>query len=223
MLKIVVGIPIKSVLLANTIQKAQIVHTRSINTLSHHDGQSLWKSVLADTNKSKGRGKRTKRRKVIDLGRGKVLGEGKLGYLWPGLNAPSSNEVTQRSEEEQLEYLQKRKEMEETRALRYQKPETRERGWTGGQWGGQLVIPSNKDEEVEGFTCRIFQASRVSHMNGKIGRVYQIRAIVAVGNGNGVFGIGMRTAPDVTAAARKARVKALNSLQYVERLVGISY
>ncbi|MEQ2252157.1 hypothetical protein ILYODFUR_018800 [Ilyodon furcidens] len=52
--------------------------------------EELWRGVLAQSGAGarKGRGKRTKGKLRRDLNRGQIIGEGRGGFLWPGLNAP---------------------------------------------------------------------------------------------------------------------------------------
>ncbi|XP_035760675.1 28S ribosomal protein S5, mitochondrial [Neolamprologus brichardi] len=52
--------------------------------------EELWRGVLAESGAGarKGRGKRTKRKLRRDLNRGQTIGEGRGGFLWPGLNSP---------------------------------------------------------------------------------------------------------------------------------------
>lgn len=179
-----------------------------------HDGESLWKSVRAETGKVGGRGKRTKKRKAIDLGAGKILGEGKAGILWPGLNVPVNKPLAQRTEEEQQKYEDSRNE----RSTKIQRSkDNSNRGWSGGSWGGQRLIPDANETIPSNFDAYLLQAARVSHMIASVGRVYSIRALVVVGNGDGTFGVGMHSSHDVPNAARKARVKALKRLQFIDR------
>ncbi|GLD66438.1 28S ribosomal protein S5, mitochondrial, partial [Lates japonicus] len=110
--------------------------------------EELWKGVLAETGAGarKGRGKRTKRKMKKDLNRGQSLGEGKGGFLWPGLNAPMIKDgapqtMSQRGKEEQeevqAERARQRDEWDRKRKMRVK----RERGWTGNSWGGISLGP----------------------------------------------------------------------------------
>uniref|UniRef100_A0A3B3HC78 Mitochondrial ribosomal protein S5 n=1 Tax=Oryzias latipes TaxID=8090 RepID=A0A3B3HC78_ORYLA len=72
--------------------------------------EELWRGVLAESGAGarKGRGKRTKRKLRRDLNRGQIIGEGRGGFLWPGLNAPvlkdgSLQSMSRRGETEQQE------------------------------------------------------------------------------------------------------------------------
>ncbi|XP_031696996.1 28S ribosomal protein S5, mitochondrial-like [Anarrhichthys ocellatus] len=105
--------------------------------------EELWKGVLAESGSGarKGRGKRTKRKLKRDLNRGQTIGEGRGGFLWPGLNAPVMKEGTLQSmsrrgeseqQEMQSELVRQRDEWERKRKMKVK----RERGWTGNSWGG---------------------------------------------------------------------------------------
>lgn len=140
-----------------------------------------------------------------------------MGYLWPGLNIhvdESKPRLNQRTEEEQIAWEEKRKDADQRR---FRPKDSSARGWSGGQWGGQKVIAEDPDEVTSQFSAYLLEAKRVSHMNNKVGRVYSFRAMVAVGNGRGTFGIDMVAGPDIHTASRQARAKALKKLQYIER------
>lgn len=71
---------------------------------------------------------------------------GRSGFLWPGLNAPVLKQGTlqaigQRGKEEQeklqSERLRQQEEWDKKRKMRVK----RERGWTGGSWGGISLGP----------------------------------------------------------------------------------
>ncbi|XP_028942060.1 28S ribosomal protein S5, mitochondrial, partial [Antrostomus carolinensis] len=115
------------------------------NTLT---ADELWKGALAETGVGvkKGRGKRRKKKLRKNLNRGQEIGEGRSGFLWPGLNAPliksgKVQEVTQRKKEEleriQSEIVQQRDTWEKKRKVKIK----REGGWSGKCWGGVLLDP----------------------------------------------------------------------------------
>lgn len=71
---------------------------------------------------------------------------GKIGFLWPGLNAPlmvsgKVQSISQRDEEEQkalqLAKAEEQKQLDKRRRIRIKK----ERGWTGRSWGGVSLGP----------------------------------------------------------------------------------
>jgi len=138
--------------------------------------------------------------------------------LWPGLNTRPEGKMAQRGEEQQKEYLQHR---EEVIAKRKRLGIESTRGWSGARWGGVHLDPPEPvpGQDFSDFKCVLMEVRRVSHRNSKIGRVYGIRAMVAVGNGKGIVGIGGCVASDLVSAVRKARLKAFNRLQYIERYV----
>ncbi|XP_076689561.2 small ribosomal subunit protein uS5m isoform X2 [Callospermophilus lateralis] len=128
----------------------------------------LWKGALAETGAGarKGRGKRSKKKRRKDLNRGQVIGEGRYGFLWPGLNAPlmrngAVQTIAQRSKEEQeqvaADMLQQREEWDRKRKMKVK----RERGWSGNTWGGLSLGPPDpgpNGETYEDFDTRILEA-----------------------------------------------------------------
>ncbi|KAM4771915.1 small ribosomal subunit protein uS5m [Rhinophrynus dorsalis] len=187
----------------------------------------LWKGVLAEsgTGARKGRGKRTKKKLKKDLNRGQSLGEGRSGFLWPGLNAPvvksgtiqsiSKREQAQQ-EEMQAELIKQRDEWDKKRKMRVK----RERGWTGNTWGGVSIgcpDPGPNGETYEDFDCRVIEVKNVFNMTAKEGRKKSVSALVVVGNGNGVAGYALGKASDRMVALRKAKNRAVHYLHFIER------
>uniref|UniRef100_A0A803THG7 Small ribosomal subunit protein uS5m n=1 Tax=Anolis carolinensis TaxID=28377 RepID=A0A803THG7_ANOCA len=187
----------------------------------------LWKGVLAESGAGgrKGRGKRTKKKLKKDLNRGQVIGEGRSGFLWPGLNAPVMKQgtmqaVSQRNKEEQeklqAERLQKRDEWEKRRKTKVK----RERGWTGSSWGGISLGPPDpgpNGETYEDFDSRVIELKSVFNMTAKEGRKRSVSALVVVGNGKGAAGFALGKASDRMVALRKAKNRAVHYLHYIER------
>ncbi|KAG8444095.1 hypothetical protein GDO86_009326 [Hymenochirus boettgeri] len=187
----------------------------------------LWRGVLAEsgTGARKGRGKRTKKKLRKDLNRGQVIGEGKSGYLWPGLNAPlvksgSVQIIAKRDqaqhEEMRAEIIKQRDEWEKKRKTRIK----RERGWTGNSWGGVSIgcpNPGPNGETYEDFDCRVIEVKNVFNMTAKEGRKKSVSALVVVGNGRGVAGFALGKATDRMVALRKAKNRAIHYLHFMER------
>ncbi|XP_074845287.1 small ribosomal subunit protein uS5m [Carettochelys insculpta] len=187
----------------------------------------LWRGVLAESGAGgrKGRGKRSKKKLKKDLNRGQSIGEGRSGFLWPGLNAPvlksgAVQTIGQRDkalqEKVQSEVIQKREEWEKRRKTKVK----RERGWTGGSWGGVSLGPPDpgpNGETYEDFDSRVIQVKNVFNMTAKEGRKKSVSALVVVGNGNGAAGFAVGKANDRMAALKKAKNKAIHYLHYVER------
>lgn len=160
--------------------------------------EQLWKGALAETGAGarKGRGKRTKRKKKKDLNRGQIIGEGRSGFLWPGLNVPLIKSgvvqnIGQRSKEEQQKVeatmAEQREEWDRKRKIKVK----RERGWSGNTWGGVSIGPPDpgpNGETYEDFDTRILEVRNVFNMTAKEGRKKTVRVLVAVGNGNGAAG-----------------------------------
>ncbi|KAI4812635.1 hypothetical protein KUCAC02_024005, partial [Chaenocephalus aceratus] len=129
--------------------------------------QELWKGVLAETGSGarKGRGKRTKRKLRRDLNRGQTVGEGRGGFLWPGLNSPVMKDgnqlsMSRRGESEQQEMqadiVRQRDEWEK----KWKTKVKRERGWTGHSWGGISIgspDPGPNKETYEDFDSRVIE------------------------------------------------------------------
>uniref|UniRef100_A0A8C4IZY6 Small ribosomal subunit protein uS5m n=1 Tax=Dromaius novaehollandiae TaxID=8790 RepID=A0A8C4IZY6_DRONO len=159
----------------------------------------LWKGALAETGVGvkKGRGKRRKKKLRKNLNRGQEIGEGRSGFLWPGLNTPVIQSgrvqaVTQRKKEEreriQSEIVQQRDTWEKKRKIKVK----REGGWSGNCWGGVILDPPDpgpNGETYEDFETRVIEVKNVFCMKAKEGRKKSIRAVVAIGNGKGAAGI----------------------------------
>ncbi|XP_063047750.1 28S ribosomal protein S5, mitochondrial [Engraulis encrasicolus] len=187
----------------------------------------LWRGVLAETGAGarKGRGKRAKRKVKKDLNRGQSLGEGRGGFLWPGLNTPVVRagavvNMGQRSPAEQQELRaemeRQRDEWEKRRKMKVK----RERGWTGNSWGGISLGPPDpgpNGETYEDFDSRVLEVKSVFNMTAKEGRKRSISCLVAVGNGNGAAGFALGKAADRVTALRKAKNRAIHYLYYIER------
>ncbi|XP_009981993.1 PREDICTED: 28S ribosomal protein S5, mitochondrial-like, partial [Tauraco erythrolophus] len=127
----------------------------------------LWKGALAETGAGvkKGRGKRRKKKLRKNLNKGQEIGEGRSGFLWPGLNAPviqsgKVQAVTQRKKEEreriQSDIVQQRDTWEKRRKTKVK----REGGWSGKCWGGVLLDPPDPGphgETYENFETRVIE------------------------------------------------------------------
>ncbi|KAE8601332.1 hypothetical protein XENTR_v10013639 [Xenopus tropicalis] len=214
--------PCVSVLHSVTIQQ-----NRQSSFFNKLTANELWRGVLAEsgTGARKGRGKRTKKKLKKDLNRGQILGEGRSGYLWPGLNAPivksgSVQTIAKRDqaqqEEMQAEIIKQRDEWDKKRKMRIK----RERGWTGNSWGGVSIgvpDPGPNGETYEDFDCRVIEVKNVFNMTAKEGRKKSVSALVVVGNGNGVAGFALGKASDRMIALRKAKNRAVHYLHYIER------
>ncbi|XP_034093848.1 28S ribosomal protein S5, mitochondrial [Gymnodraco acuticeps] len=186
----------------------------------------LWRGVLAETGSGarKGRGKRTKRKLRRDLNRGQIVGEGRGGFLWPGLNSlvmKDGNQLSmsRRGESEQQEMqadiVRQRDEWEK----RWKTKVKRERGWTGHSSGGISIgapDPGPNRETYEDFDSRVIEMKSVFKMTAKEGRKRSISCLVAVGNGKGAAGFAVGKAADRNTALRKAKNRAIHYLHYIE-------
>ncbi|XP_006909504.1 28S ribosomal protein S5, mitochondrial isoform X1 [Pteropus alecto] len=190
----------------------------------------LWKGALAETGAGarKGRGKRTKKKRRKDLNRGQIIGEGRSGFLWPGLNVPLMRDgavqaIAQRSKEEQekveADMIQQRDEWDRKKKMKVK----RERGWSGNTWGGVSLGPPDpgpNGETYDDFDTRILEVRNVFNMTAKEGRKRSVRVLVAVGNGKGAAGFAIGKATERMDAFRKAKNRAVHYLHYVERYEG---
>ncbi|XP_062863146.1 28S ribosomal protein S5, mitochondrial [Trichomycterus rosablanca] len=202
----------------------QTRHSSFFNKLT---ADELWRGVLAESGAGsrKGRGKRTKRKMKKDLNRGQSIGEGRGGFLWPGLNVPiiksgTIQSFSKRGEAEQQELRaeleRQRDEWDRRRKMRIK----RERGWSGNCWGGISLGPPDpgpNGETYEDFDCRVIEVKSVFNMTAKEGRKRSISALIAVGNGNGAAGFALGKAADRTTALRKAKNRAMHYLYFIER------
>uniref|UniRef100_A0A8C1Z9Q1 Mitochondrial ribosomal protein S5 n=1 Tax=Cyprinus carpio TaxID=7962 RepID=A0A8C1Z9Q1_CYPCA len=150
----------------------------------------LWRGVLAESGVGarKGRGKRTKCKMNKDLNRGQNLGEGRAGYLWPGLNTPvykdgSIQKPSQRGETEQKEV---------TAALERQRDE----------WDKRRKTKIKRERD---FDSHVIEVKRAFNVTAKESRKRSISSLVAVGNGNGAAGKYRR------------KKRAMHYLYYTER------
>uniref|UniRef100_A0A452DI83 Small ribosomal subunit protein uS5m n=1 Tax=Bos taurus TaxID=9913 RepID=A0A452DI83_BOVIN len=193
---------------------------RSYSFFTKLTADELWKGALAETGAGarKGRGKRTKRKRRKDLNRGQIIGEGRRGFLWPGLNAPlmksgAIQTITQRSKEEQekveADMVQQREEWDRKRKMKVK----RERGWSGNSWGGISLGPP--DPGPNGGS-RVL-VSLTGNIYGHFGRKRSVRVLVAVGNGRGAAGFAIGKATERADAFRKAKNRAVHYLHYIER------
>ncbi|XP_068184326.1 small ribosomal subunit protein uS5m [Antennarius striatus] len=189
--------------------------------------EELWKGMLAETGAGSrsGRGKRGKRKVKKDLNRGQRIGEGRAGFLWPGLNIPVTKHgilqpITQRNDAERqeahVEMLRFRDEWEKRLRTKVKK----ERGWTGHTWGGISLNPPDpgpNQETYEDFQVYVLEVKNVFTMTAKEGRKKTVSCLVATGNGKGAAGFALGKSADRRTALRKAKNKALRYLYYVER------
>ncbi|KAI1896926.1 hypothetical protein AGOR_G00099910 [Albula goreensis] len=205
------------------LSSQQIRHNSFFNKLT---ADQLWRGVLAESGAGarKGRGKRTKRKMKKDLNRGQFIGEGRGGFLWPGLNVPLvsgtvqsiSKRDTVQQEEMQANRMRQRDEWDRLRKARVK----RERGWTGRSWGGISLGPPDpgpNGETYEDFDSRVIEVKSVFNMTAKEGRKRSVSCLVAVGNGNGAAGFALGKAADRAIALRKAKNRAVHYLYYIER------
>ncbi|XP_034040890.1 28S ribosomal protein S5, mitochondrial [Thalassophryne amazonica] len=209
------------------ISAAPWQQTRHGSFFNKLTAQELWKAVSAETGagSKKGRGKRTKRKRKQDLNVGQRIGEGRGGFLWPGLNAPLPRDATSwsMSRRSEVEQQEKQSELERFRIEWERKRNVKvkkERGWTGGSLGGTSLGPPDPGpygDAYEDFDSRVIEVRAVGTMTAKEGRKRSIRCLVAVGNGKGTAGFALGKAADRMTALKRAKNKAMHYLRYIER------
>ncbi|XP_065884499.1 small ribosomal subunit protein uS5m-like [Dysidea avara] len=94
-------------------------------------------------------------------------------------------------------------------------------GWTGRSWGGRHVsfpvLPDGR--ELRDFDSIVIEVTRVSHQT-TAGRQRSIRALVVVGNNNGVVGFAIGKADETSDAINRAKNKAATKLYFIDRCDG---
>ncbi|XP_067389027.1 small ribosomal subunit protein uS5m isoform X2 [Emydura macquarii macquarii] len=211
----------------STPHSVTIQQCRQSSFFNKLTADDLWKGVLAEsgTGAKKGRGKRARKKVKKDLNKGQIIGEGRSGFLWPGLNAPVHKSwmlqpIVQRNKEEQEKMQSERICQKEEWEKKRKKKVKRERGWTGRSWGGISLghpDPGPNGETYEDFDSRVIEVKNVFNMTAKEGRKRSVSALVAVGNGNGAAGFALGKASDRITALKKAKNRAVHYLHYVER------
>ncbi|CAN8009749.1 unnamed protein product [Ixodes pacificus] len=187
--------------------------------------EQLWKGVTSVSNAGRKRGRASghSRKLSKDLNRGQVIGVGKVNMVWPGLNAPvvRGKEVVERvllppDKQREEKLLQLRNEMHGFRPL---KLTPLERGWCGTRAPGRSIGPPDPvgDETFEKFDTIVVESRMVSRMTGNLGRTRRHKAVVVVGNKNGLIGFASGKAPDAKAALRMAKNRAIQRLRYIDR------
>ncbi|EEC02004.1 ribosomal protein S5, putative [Ixodes scapularis] len=143
--------------------------------------------------------------------------------VWPGLNAPvvRGKEVVERvqlppDKQREEKLLQLRNEMHGFRPL---KLTPLERGWCGTRAPGRSIGPPDPvgDETFEKFDTIVVESRMVSRMTGNLGRTRRHKAVVVVGNKNGLIGFASGKAPEAKAALRMAKNRAIQRLRYIDR------
>lgn len=158
----------------------------------------LWQAVNSGQNKTA-----TVKKKIgAKQTEGDFLNFGKSDKKFPGLNAP-------------LESWQKWEDSDES-AAEEKKPLPIDRGWTGNKWPGKSAGPPEapNGDQIDGFESMVLDITRTSQ-GRKSGKHRQIRAIVAVGNKNGLVGWSVGEATFQMSAIRKARNRAAKYLYHV--------
>ncbi|XP_062593615.1 small ribosomal subunit protein uS5m-like [Saccostrea cucullata] len=195
-----------------------------VTTVSDDD---LWGSVtsVSAAGAKRGRAKSTKKR--INLHIGQKPGYGKEGLQFPGLNTRILSRENAKStgirRAEEFDVLledlrQNRKSTKRSqRKQKYVNPLLR--GYTSAYLHGTSLGPPApvREEKFEGFDSRLLQLKKVTNITADQGKKFSYRAVVAVGNGNGLAGFAVAKANFQRAAGYKARDKAGQQLMFIER------
>ena len=64
------------------------------------------------------------------------------------------------------------------------------------------------------WQCKMIQVARLGHMDGTIGRVYRVRVILAMGNGQGGFAWACATAENLGEATRKGILRCQQQITH---------
>ncbi|OAF64945.1 28S ribosomal protein S5, mitochondrial [Intoshia linei] len=190
------------------------VEIRNIHYSDKLTLDDLWRSVRTVSNQGarKGRAKSVRRRIYLRLPN---MGEGVNRFNIPGLNTPLLNDRKVLTPSKSSYNFDN--EMTEARSkITYLSP--MERGWSGRfMLGRSLGPPVSETCEFENFDSILLQLRRVVHMSGTLGRKPSFKALVAIGNGNGIGGFSTATASTPFTSMVQARDRAGKKLQYIQR------
>uniref|UniRef100_A0A224Z8Y5 Small ribosomal subunit protein uS5m n=1 Tax=Rhipicephalus zambeziensis TaxID=60191 RepID=A0A224Z8Y5_9ACAR len=187
--------------------------------------EQLWKGVTSVSNagRKRGRAAGSSRKIAKDLNKGQVIGVGKVNMVWPGLNAPivRGREVVERVElppdkEREERLIQLRNAMH---SFSPPKLTPLERGWSGHRMPGRSIGPPDPvgDVTFDTFDTIVLELRIVTRMTGNLGRMRRHKALVVVGNKNGLIGFASGKANDARSALRVAKNKAVQRLRYIDR------
>lgn len=157
-----------------------------------------------------------------NLNIGQQIGVGPVKVNLPGLNTEIPKTATGNEEIKALganeDYFRGLEETR-TRFLRHKKPAipVDERGWTGGHIGGRSIgaLQTIEGLDASSFDTRVLYYAHRMIMTSKHGKRRIIRAVVAVGNGKGIFGLGADVGSGPQAVLHKAKVRAARNLVFI--------
>ncbi|TPP61677.1 Small subunit ribosomal protein S5 [Fasciola gigantica] len=215
---------ISFVLNANKEQRFLLYNTAPLLSLSRCStiftslpADQLWEGVTGPrgSTKKRARGKRRVTRPKIDLHKGQRLGMGKEPMEWPGLNVPLIDKAVVGSikkgkvNEAYFKRLEELRNKSAVKKKRIKLPPLL-RGWTGSRLEGQSIGPPSPDYPE--FDTRVIEMKPVSTMTATVGRYRRFSVLVATGNGRGMCGIGKAKSVTLTAAVRRAKLRAAQNL-----------
>ena len=92
------------------------------------------------------------------------------------------------------------------------------KGWTGRSWNGRCVGPPELPNGTvrTDFSSVVIEMKRVANQT-RAGKKRTVSCLVVIGNGNGVAGFAVGRGEEMLTAIRKAKNRAVNSLQFIPR------
>lgn len=202
---------------------ANLTDVRFSSFFKRLSADHLWESVggVSNAGRKKGRGRGRKRK--VNLHIGQILGVGQKQMVWPGLNAPIMkgkkllNVESLPPNPDRMEQIQKVR--ERFQRSRHLKIPALQRGWTGRRMPGMSIGPPDPldDFTFDGFDTRVLELKTVANMTATLGRKHSYSAFVVTGNKNGLAGFAKGRSASAKDALRKAKNKAAQRLQYIER------
>ncbi|KAK9295800.1 hypothetical protein QLX08_010009 [Tetragonisca angustula] len=202
-------------------QALSLQSTRNTSFYMKRPAAQLWKSVTSVSNAGKRRGRAKGLARTRDLNQGQKIGHGKVGMLFPGLNAPivqGEFTVRQRRLTEQEQQSSAPKIQPLIKPKRFKIHPLR-RGWSGGQPGGRTIGPPDPvdGDTFDGFESWILYAKPISVMTSTMGRSKRVRSMVITGNRKGLAGFATVTGREFKPSLNLAKNRAGLRLMYIER------
>ncbi|KAK2581710.1 hypothetical protein KPH14_002196 [Odynerus spinipes] len=185
--------------------------------------EQLWKGVTSVSNAGRRRGRARGLTRKKDLNKGQSIGDGKIKFLFPGLNTPvvrGKEVMSQQRLPDDPNRDEKLRQLRDSMGTRkVDKNKTLLRGWTSHKPGGSKVGPPKPEgeETFEGFESWVLEYKFVSTMTGNLGRKSRISTTVVTGNGNGLVGYATAKTKEGKHAITLAKNRAGHKLLYIHR------
>jgi len=204
--------------------------SRSAGFLGKKNADDLWKSAVSVSRAGmrRGRGRKINASLIKDLNKGQVIGCGEIGMEWPGLNVPvfrGTSKTVQRAVPVNPDAMEKILRLRSQKSKKKRRLHPLVRGFTSAKLDGMEIsnntAASKFDTTVRpilpGFKTIVMNTRVTSRMSGPLGRVSKFNMLVAVGNGNGMVGIGRARKTAKYSSVLQARSRAQQKLMYVPR------